>query len=254
MHGISAIVVTWNSGREIRGCLRSLTRSLHGVAHEVILVDNNSTDFTCQTVVHHFPSVCLIRNTINWGFGQGNNIGIRKSRGEYILLLNPDTIVNKQSIKGMIAYLDTHPDVGAVGPEQVDATGRMLFTASRLSLRGVSEYLVEQTVSLIVNKQKILFPAPYPVPYLNAGCVLVRRSALPPFPYFDPKLFIYGEEFDFFPKVRRAGWHIVFLRNLPIRHDRGESINPTGKKLSFALRSFSYLIKRRLFRLPPASG
>ena len=129
---LSVIIVTWNSQQDISNCLVSVRASTRNIKTEIIVVDNNSTDLTVRTIRSAFSTVHILQQKNNLGFGQGNNIGLLKAKGRYILLLNPDTVVNPYAMHQMIYFLDTHPRVGVVGPEQFNDTDRMIFMASRL--------------------------------------------------------------------------------------------------------------------------
>ncbi len=247
---ISVIVVTWNSQGEIVACLRSLERALRIIPHEIIVVDNQSTDDTCIRVKRNAPSVRLIRAVSNTGFGAGNNTGLRYATGKFILLINPDTIANAPATLTLWNFLEEHPRVGVVGPEQTDASGRFLFTTSKFSIRGLVVFGIEELLWHMTRTRHIVFSPIIPVCRLNAGCVLARRDIFGKTrQWFDPALFLYGEEFTFFPRVRAAGWQIYFLRHVRIIHHRERSINQSGGRLPHAWRSFTRIVRLRLKRI-----
>ncbi len=247
MYGVSAIVVTWNSRREIVACLRSLERSLCSIPHQIIVVDNCSDDDTCALVSNSFPSVFLIRSPRNMGFGAGNNMGIRYAKGNRILLINPDTIANARAIRTLWDFLDHHPRVGVVGPEQTNAFGRSLFTTSKLTIVGVCIFLLEDVIWRMTGRSRLLSPSVVRVRRLNAGCIMARRGVLgKTHRWFDPELFLYGEEFSFFPRVRAAGWEVYLLRHVSIIHHRDRSINQSGGRLLHAWQSFPRVLASRI--------
>lgn len=112
---LSAIIVTWNSARFVRGCLDSLINEVSEIRSEIIVVDNDSPDDTAEIVESGYPGVRLIRNRENLGFGAANNQGIRLSKGEFVLVLNPDTVVHPGALKKMLRFLRDNPPVGMVG-------------------------------------------------------------------------------------------------------------------------------------------
>ncbi len=243
MHGISAIIVTWNSQREIVACIHSLSLALSGIHHEVIVVDNHSGDDTCAIVSRHFPRVFLIRNKTNTGFGAGNNAGIARARYDHILLINPDTVANAYALRVLFEFLGENPRAGVVGPEQVNEKGRFLFTTSKLSIRGILAFVVEDMLWRLTGRRCVLFCPIVPVQRVNAGCIMCRRDILGnTHRWFDPALFLYGEEFNFFPRVQAAGWKIFFLRHIHIIHYRDRSINQSRGRLTYAWRSFTRVV------------
>jgi len=242
---LSVVIVTWNSADFITGCLESVIKSASDYKFEIILVDNDSKDNTVDQVRRRFPEVKILKQNTNLGFGQGNNIGISHARGKFILLLNPDTVVNKRAIRKMYEFLVENKTVGAVGPEQLNAENRIIFTYSRHSLRGIAEYIAERVLGIIKGEYRIIFSTPYEVRYLNLGCVMTRREIWEQGVTFDPGLFLYGEEATVFPKIGRLGWRVFFLRNCFIYHFRGKSISKTGKKFWFAIRSWKYILKKK---------
>ena len=112
---LSVIIVNYNVRYYVEQCLHSLERALEGIDSEVIVVDNHSHDGSLDYLTGRFPQVTFIESTRNLGFARGNNIAIRQSVGEYVLLLNPDTFVGEQTLQEAVRFLDDHPDAGAVG-------------------------------------------------------------------------------------------------------------------------------------------
>lgn len=231
---LSVIIVTWNSQEDIAACLTSLLRSTRGIPTEIFVVDNVSKDNTVTIVSKKFPGVTLLKQKKNWGFGQGNNIALRRAKGRYFLLLNPDTKVNPHAIRTMMRFLDEHPKAGAVGPEQVNGQGDTIFMFSRLSVAGAIEFVIEKALRLVTSRTLTLFAWPHKTSILNGGCILARRTLLPTRQWFDPDCFIYGEEQYLFRQVRQQNWEVYFLRNCSIIHYREKSIAQTGNKWKFA--------------------
>ena len=241
---LSVIIFTWNSQQEISNCLVSVRASTRNIKTEIIVVDNNSTDLTVRTIRSAFSTVHILQQKNNLGFGQGNNIGLLKAKGRYILLLNPDTVVNPYAMHQMIYFLDTHPRVGFVGPEQFNDTDRMIFMASRLSPVGFTEYVIEKIFHFVTGKTSVLFPKPHKTYMLNAGCLLTRNNILSTRQWFDPDCFIYGEENYLFKRVHEQNWEVYFLRNCSIIHLREKSIMQTNSKMRFAKDSAKVYLKK----------
>lgn len=248
---LSIIIVTWNSEQDIFNCLSSVYTSTRNIKTEVIVVDNKSSDRSVLTIQAHFPNVLVVKQKINGGFGQGNNIGLQKAKGAYILLLNPDTIINVHSIFSMMHFLKTHPQTGVVGPEQFTLSNTMIFMASRLSIPGIFEHLIEKIVSVFTRKNIILFPWPHKTYMLNAGCLLFRADILPTRQWFDPDYFMYGEEHHVFKQINSLKWDVYFLRNCFIYHHREKSIAQTGKKWKFAFNMVATSFRKIIFQTTP---
>lgn len=238
---LTVIIVTWNSSDCISNCLISLAKELESIRSEIIVVDNDSLDDTVLKIKSNFPNVIIIENQENRGFGAANNQGLELAYGEYVLFLNPDTVLPSKSVRSMLVFLKNYPLVGIVGPEQKGKNGKIIFNFSRYTLRGLLEYGVEKLApnsSLCFALRK-----PYKVRFLNGGCWMMRRKALISAGGYDSQLFLYGEEPDVCLRVKRAGWDIYFLRNVWITHLREKSMRKIGyRKYFHAARSFLKVI------------
>src|SRR5690606_19299855 len=121
---ISVIIVNYNVKYFLEVCLHAVYRALEGISGEVIVVDNNSTDGSPKYIRERFPSVTLIENRGNTGFSKANNQGVEIAKGEYILFLNPDTVVPEDFFSSLLAYMDAHPEAGSIGPRLIDGKGQ----------------------------------------------------------------------------------------------------------------------------------
>lgn len=122
---VSVIIVSYNVRHFLELCLHSVMRATDGLAAEVIVVDNKSSDDSVQMVQEKFPGIRLIANAENTGFSRANNQGVAVARGEYILFLNPDTVMPEDFLRTTLAYLAAHPEAGALGPRLIDGRGRL---------------------------------------------------------------------------------------------------------------------------------
>lgn len=222
---LSLIIVSWNVRNLLDECLHSVGIALKGLQAETFVVDNASSDGSPQMVMQKYPGVHLIANTENLGFGRANNQALRLCRGRYVLLLNPDTLVPRDTFKAMMAFMDAHPRAGLAGPEQCNQTGvRNFDNLVHWSPRELVEYSVERLASVGRRRTRLLFPRPRQVPILNGGCWIIRQSALAETGLFDENMFLYGEEYDMCTRMRRAGWEIWFQREVEIIHYRRQSM------------------------------
>ena len=128
---LSVIIVNYNVKYFLEQCLHSVQKACASIDSEVFVVDNNSVDGSCQMVREKFPSIALIENQINNGFSTANNQAIRQAKGEYILLLNPDTIVEEDSFTKCIRFMDEHSDAGGLGVKMIDGKGQFLPESKR---------------------------------------------------------------------------------------------------------------------------
>lgn len=226
---LSVIIVSWNVNKLLDDCLYSLKNALLGVEAETFVVDNASSDASPQMVIQKYPWVHLISNSENLGFGNANNQAIKLCRGKYLLLLNPDTIVPRGVIQAMISFLNDNQQAGLVGPEQCDTNGRINYNnLVHWSPRESGECLIERFASFGQRSTRILFPKPRQVPIINAGCWILRREAIDQVGLFDEDMFLFGEEYDYCRRLKRAGWEIWFLRDLKIIHYRRQSLRQIG--------------------------
>lgn len=244
---LSVIIVSWNVRPLLRECLRSLHDAITRYTFEVFVVDNASHDGSPEMVRTEFPQVVLIANRENVGFGRANNQAWEKCKGRLVLFLNPDTLIPKGSIDEMIRFIDANPHVGMVGPELPDGEGRLRFNWSRLSLRGVGEFLIESIATLLSRRRPpVIFAKPRTVKWLTGACWLVRREVVEQIGAFDENLFMYGEEPDFCFRLRKAGWKICFLRHVHIVHYKGQSTKQVRKMLAWFFKSMAYVIGKNI--------
>ncbi len=230
---LSVIIVNYNVKYFLEVCLNSLFRALVGIPSEVIVVDNNSADDSCNFIRERYPSVILIENKDNKGFSKANNQGVAIARGEYILFLNPDTVMPEDFFTKTLVYLDAHPEAGALGPRLIDGKGRFA-PDSKKSFPSLSVAIFK---TIGINK---LFPrSPYfnkyysvhiaehetaPVDVLSGCCMLVRRSAMDkaggP---FDEDYFMYCEDVDLSYRIEKAGYKNIYFPDADLIHYKGES-------------------------------
>lgn len=244
---LSVVVVSWNVRDYLAPCLRSIQTAINGLQAEIFVVDNASKDGSAWMVAQDFPEITLIANRQNLGFGRANNQALRLSRGKYVLLINPDTLVPPDAIHMLMDFLDTHPQTGIVGPEQRDEHGGLQLNWVRVVPRVMVEYAIEQLASLGRKRTRILFSRPRQVSILNGGCWLVRNDAMEEIGFFDKDLFLYGEEPDVCNRMRAAGWEIWLQRTVEILHYRRKSIKQRGSlaESQYFLRSMAIWLKKR---------
>jgi GT2 family glycosyltransferase len=230
---VSVIVVNWNVRDLLRECLRSLDRltPLNSDDAEILVVDNDSSDGSVGMLRREFPTVSVIANRENVGFGRANNQAFARCRGRYVLLLNPDTVVLDDAVARMTELLDARADVGAVGSRLVNPDGSLqrwtagafpsvwnlachYFFVDRLipaGLRPRSPFL-EQDVADDAD-----------VDWVSGACLMLRRAAVGE-TIFDERFFMYGEDLDLCERLRRRGWRVLYAPRATVIHHHGASI------------------------------
>ncbi len=228
---LSIVIVSWNVRDMLRDCLRSIEAENAGGWAEVVLVDNASSDSTCDMVRQEFPWVRLIESRENLGFAPGNNLALQSVRGEFVLLLNPDTLVYKGTLRKMLDFARANPSVGIVGPKQFTGDGKLHYEAA-----------VDFPTIWNVFCDLMMLPAVFPrsrwfagrklgywdhegdreVPAISGAAMLLRKSLFDRVGPLDETMFCV-EDIDLCWRVRRAGFSVYYLGSAPIVHYVGGS-------------------------------
>lgn len=235
MTTLSVVIVSWNVRDLLRRCLDSVVRSAQesNLPCQVIVVDSASSDGSQAMVDQAFPRVELVPCQANLGFVKGNNLGVSRSSGQYILLLNPDTEVLGDSLQQMVDYLETHPAVGALGPCLLDPQGRI--QSSRRRFPTVATGLVESTMLQPCFEHSKLLRRYYcldrsadeeqEVDWLVGACLLIRRESWEAVGSLDENIFMYSEELDWCRRARSKGWKIMYVPSARVIHHEAQSSN-----------------------------
>src|SRR5438067_13172160 len=243
---LSIIIVSYNARTDLERCLESLHASSPALAHETIVVDNHSTDGSADAA-RRWTGVRVIENATNIGFAAANNVGIRASRGELLLLLNSDTAVPAGAIDRLTAALDAHADVAVIGPRLVDANGRPELSFGKM-ITPLNE-LRQKRLARSDAVQQLTRRRHYP-DWVSGACLLVRREDAEAVGLLDERFFMYTEDVDFCAAIRARTPD-------PVRAgDRSCSFpRPVGQQRSGADRSRVPPQPHRLLRkAPPVLG
>lgn len=228
---LSVVIICWNDLQHIGPCLRSVYDATKAVDFEVIVADNGSTDNSLLYVREHFTEVRIVANGANLGFGRGNNAGIRAAKGEYVLILNPDTIIHNRALEKLVAYADRHPEAGAFGCRTLNLDGslqgtahprptlcRYLIRALRLRQLGrLSDFfLSDEYVGWNgLTERKIGF---------HAGCcLLVRSKLLNELGGFDERFFHQFEDADLCHRIWKTGSSVLYFPDAEVTHIGGQN-------------------------------
>ena len=221
MNSVYTIIVCYNGTKWIRKCLTSVSSSSIDV--KIIVVDNNSKDRTIQIIEEEFPSVMLLKQTKNLGFGQANNIGIRYALdhgAEQVFLLNQDAYLVEDALAQIIRFQKTHPDFGILSPLHITANKQKLdFNFSKYMLRDKTGQFYSDFV--LGNDIKEV----YDVPFVNAAAWLLSRQCLETVGGFDPLFFHYGEDDNYCQRVIYHGFKIGVLPKAYVVHDREDRVH-----------------------------
>ncbi len=228
---LSIVIVTWNSQEFIRNCLDSIFLSQVNFSSEVIVVDNNSSDETAKTVEQLYPQVNLIQNKKNSGYAKGNNQGIEESRGEYILLLNPDTQVLEDSLSLMYRFMEENPNTGALGPKllnpdkTVQPSCREFPTFSTLiwEFSGLSRLFPKSPIFGRWRMGYFDFDRQRETDQPMASCLMLRRAALEDVGIFDEDFAMFFNDVDLCYRIKKGGWKIYFYPEARVVHHKGGS-------------------------------
>jgi N-acetylglucosaminyl-diphospho-decaprenol L-rhamnosyltransferase len=239
---LAVIIVSYNSRKDLETALRSLTEPPPAVAHEIVVVDNASTDSTPAYVRERWPRVRLIASESNLGFAQANNVGIRNTVSELVLLLNPDTIMTAAAVDRLVSIMDSRSDVAIVGPRIVDGTGR-----AELSFGAMISPWAEFRQKLLVRGNDRRLPVitglvdrmtrrTHLVDWVSGACLLIRRQDLNEVGGFDPRFFMYAEDVDLCAAVRARGKSVLFSADPQVVHLRGQSATSNPARVQDAYR------------------
>ena len=228
---LSIVIVSYNVRYYLAQCLQSVFRSGRELEMEVFVVDNASSDDSLAYLRSLFPQVHYIENHENVGFSRANNQALRQAQGEYVLLLNPDTILTEHTLADCVSFLDSHPEAGATGVAMYGHNGRFAWESRRgLPTPWTSFCKMVGLCSLFPHSHMF---GRYYMRYLNreeaneievisgAFC-MVRRKALDEVGLLDESFFMYGEDIDLSYRLLQGGWHNYYLPT-PILHYKGES-------------------------------
>jgi len=234
---LSVVIVSWNTVDMLHECLRTVEAGAAGLAVETIVVDNGSADGSADMVAARFPAVRLIRNAENVGFAAANNQGFNRARGEFILLLNSDTLVHGDVLAAAVAHLRANPHIGAFGPRVLNADGTI--QQSTTGWPGLVDLLV-MTCGLDRSGLPGLFDRyrmrladrnrPADVAVVSGCAMFVRAAAMDEVGLLDTAFFFYGEETDLCRRFRTAGWRVAYAPVGDITHFGGGSVRRLDHK------------------------
>lgn len=253
---LTVVIVNYNVEYFLEQCLLSVRKALHGIDAEVFVVDNNSVDGSVAMVREKFPEVRLIANQENTGFSRANNQAMTLALGEYILLLNPDTVVEEDTFHRIAAFMDQHPEAGGLGVKMVDGKGRFLPESKRgLPTPAVAFYKIFGLSALFPKSPTF---GQYHLTYLDneqihqvdilAGAfMLLRKSVLDRIGFLDETFFMYGEDIDLSWRIIKSGYKNYYFPETRIIHYKGESTRKSSVNYVLIFYSAMLIFARKHF-------
>ncbi len=236
---VSVVIVTYNSAEVLGECLRSLYSTVGKLQIEVFVVDNASSDNSVELVQSRFPDVIVIANHENRWFSAANNQAICRSRGRYVLCLNPDTITGQNALQKMVEFMDNTSSAGAVGVKLVNRDGslqpscRNFLTSGNLVLQHIMLWLrIPKRLAGKMILELWIHDQARAVDWLLGACLMVRRETIRQVGLKDESFPMFHEETDWCYRMRQAGWEIWFLPDADMVHLGGSStVQRWGDKL-----------------------
>ncbi|WP_455585249.1 glycosyltransferase family 2 protein [Bacteroides sp.] len=228
---LTVVIVNYNVKYYLEQCLISLYRAIENVPAEVVVVDNASTDGSPEYITERFPHLTYIYNEENVGFARANNQAMQKAKGEYVLLLNPDTLLPETNITEALAFMDAHPDAGACGVKMLAPDGHFLPESKRgypspatsfWKLIGMHRFFPDNPRFDGYYLSRLDENSIHSVPVLAGAYMMLRKTALDSSGLLDEDFFMYGEDIDLSCRITEAGYRNYYLP-FPILHYKGES-------------------------------
>ena len=246
---LSILIVNWNVKNYLQSCLNSIYEKTRGISFEIIIVDNASTDGSIVMLRNEFADVRIIECPENLGFGRANNKALPFTKGKYIGLLNPDTIIENDALSLLVKELESDATIAIVGPKLLAGNGAiqrvcarkfnnfwdwcklLLFTrensTSYRNYLDISEYEIDQSVECI-----------------SGACMVIRREIIDQY-IFDPRFFMYGEDVDLCFTTINHGWKIYYLSKALVIHYGGESSKQANEFDQYTISALYALVEKR---------
>jgi GT2 family glycosyltransferase len=252
---LSIIIVNWNTRALLRSCLASIQAEAQGIIYETLVVDNASADHSAAMVSENFPDVVLMQNDENIGFARANNRAIRRSRGRYILLLNPDTTVLDNALGQMVTFADTGPQIGALGCKILTTDGSIDFRCARRFPSLLTEFFARTRLSKRFPHHPLFgrflmgdwdHRSSREVDCLVGSCMMVRREVIEQVGLLDEDFFMYGEDMEWCYRIKRAGWRIFYYSEPQVLHIGSQSSEQNRAEMGIEyLRSMALFFRKR---------
>ena len=256
---LSIVIVNYNSKLLLENCLVSIKKSIEEIETEIIIVENNSTDGSKEQLASKFPGVKVILNDENLGFAKACNQGFKIASGEYILFLNPDTILSETNLTDCLSFFETHPDAGAVGVRMIDNQKKFLKESKRGTPTPSASFYKLFGLAAIFPKSKI-FSKYYqghlpetennPVDVLSGAFMMVRKKLFEKLNGFDERFFMYGEDIDLSIRIMESGYKNYYLGTVSVMHLKGGSTSYNYEYIKNFYGAMNLFVKKHYVNKP----
>ncbi len=230
---LSIIIVSYNTKQLLADCINSIEKNLYNFSYEIVVVDNNSADGSADMLKAEYSHVKLIANNYNSGFAKANNQGLELCSGEYILLLNSDTIILKNAMSILVDFMDSHSDTAICGPKLLNSDMTLQLPCRRGFPRLINSVSYFSGISRLFSKSRIF--GSYLMTYMDSGinhevdavsgaCLLIRRKVLSQIGgLLDEAFFMHFEDIDLCYRAKKSGYKVHYIHNSEVIHLKGQS-------------------------------
>ena len=228
---LTVVIISYNVKYFLEQCLNSLEQATQGIEHEVIVIDNASDDHSTEYITARFPKVKWIASDINHGFSRANNMAFELAQGKYILMLNPDTIVTREALKGCLDFMEQHPQTGAAGVKMLNKDGHFALESRRgivtpwvsiCKATGLSKRFAKSRLFGHYYMSYLPEEESNPIEMVSGAFMFLRKSTLKKVGTLDEQFFMYWEDSDLSYRILKSGAKNYYLPH-PILHYKGES-------------------------------
>jgi GT2 family glycosyltransferase len=254
---LSIIIVNYNVRHFLEHALSSVLVALQRIQGEIIVVDNSSVDDSCIMVKSLFPQVKLIESSVNLGFSKANNLALAEAKGEYILFLNPDTVVSEDCFQKCCKFMDEHPDAGALGVKMIDGSGKILPESKRgfpttwvsfCKVTGLNQLFPKSKFFNGYYMGQLDYASDHRVDILTGAFFFTRKSILNQIGGFDEAFFMYGEDIDLSHRIILAGYQNYYLADTSIIHYKGESTKKSNLNYYHSFYQAMLIFSKKYFK------
>ena len=219
---LSVVIVNYNVRLLLEECIKSVEKALDGIEGDIFVIDNNSSDGSVEYIRERFPKVHVIANKENLGFARANNQAIRMTDAEYILLLNPDTVVYENTLRGCLDFMDANPEAGGVGVRMLTREGKVAPESRRAVPTPWVAFLKMLGLTSRYYMSHLPWDKPGRIEVVSGAFCMLRHKALDQIGLLDEDFFMYGEDIDLSYRLLKGGWQNWYLP-YDIIHYKGES-------------------------------
>ena len=253
---IAIVIVSFNVETLLKECIESVCRETTEATFDIRVVDNHSRDGSVPMVKRDFPDVHLIENDRNVGFPKANNQAIVQCTSDYILLLNPDTVVRDGAIDKMVHFMDEHPDVGVSGCRVLNEDGSLQLACRRsiptprvafYRLTGLSRLFPHSKTMARYNLTFLDPNEPHEVDAVSGAFLVIRKKVVDAIGVLDENFFIYGEDMDWCIRAKKAGWKVMYYPHAQIVHYKGVGCRTNNRKTTYEFYRAMVLFHKKHF-------